>query len=90
MAASARSTGPRAGIVEPDDVYSTTVGELADIISGFSGSRDAGVVDGSAPAWRARSMPPTSRVPVDRPALLLMPSMPTRAATFVEMLKSRD
>jgi len=82
-------TWPRSGIVEPDNVYRTTVGEVAEIISGFAAQRERGMVDDlGAGLTRALYSTYIAAIPVDQTSVNLHPHA-DRRGTFVEVFKTK-
>ncbi len=79
---------PESGIVEPQGIYRTTVGEVAETISGFAGRRALGSVDDLGTGL-ARALYATyvSAMPIDQASLLLNPKT-DRRGTFVEMFRA--
>lgn len=79
---------PTSGIVEPEKVHRTTVGEVAEIISRFPARRTAGCIDGLGTGLtRALYATYIAAMPPEQASLPLDPKSDARG-TLVELLKT--
>jgi UDP-2-acetamido-2,6-beta-L-arabino-hexul-4-ose reductase len=79
---------PESGIVEPDRVHRTTVGEVAEIVSGFPERRQRGDIEGlGAGLIGALYSTYVASIPVEQACLALDPKS-DRRGTFVELLRT--
>jgi UDP-2-acetamido-2,6-beta-L-arabino-hexul-4-ose reductase len=79
---------PESGMVEPQQVHRTTVGEVAEIISRFPESRQRGDIEGlGAGLTGALYSTYVASIPVDQASLALDPKS-DRRGTFVEMVRT--
>jgi UDP-2-acetamido-2,6-beta-L-arabino-hexul-4-ose reductase len=79
---------PEDGIVEPDKVHRTTVGEVAEIISGFAAARDGGDIDGLGSGLVGKLYATyVAALPVDQASLSLDPKTDSRGM-FVELFRT--
>jgi UDP-2-acetamido-2,6-beta-L-arabino-hexul-4-ose reductase len=78
---------PESGMVEPEQVHRTTVGEMAEIISGFPERRQRGDIEGLGTGLTgALYSTYVASIPVDQASLALDPKS-DRRGTFVELLR---
>jgi UDP-2-acetamido-2,6-beta-L-arabino-hexul-4-ose reductase len=79
---------PESGMVEPQQVHRTTVGEVAEIISRFPERRQRGDIEGlGAGLTGALYSTYVASIPVDQASLALDPKS-DRRGTFVEMVRT--